>query len=152
MAKGKTSSESRPAGPVSVRPRAPEDGPYYHVFVRDLVVPCIIGVHPHERHLAQRVRVNVDLTVADPCGSAGDDIANVVSYDDVVVAVRSLARRGGIGLVETFAEEIAARCLRDGRVAAARVRVEKLDVFAEAESVGVEIERRRERATPGGAD
>jgi dihydroneopterin aldolase len=152
VAKGKTSSESRPAEPASVRPRAPEDRPYYYIFVRDLVVPCVIGIHPHERHLAQRVRVNVDLTVEDPCGSAGDDIANVVSYDDVVAGIRSLARRGGIGLVETFAEKIAALCLRDARVAAARIRVEKLDVFAEAESVGVEIERRRERATPGAVD
>jgi len=37
-------------------------------------------------------------------------------------------------------------CLSDPRVLSARIRVEKLDVFPEAESVGVEIERFRRRA------
>ena len=45
------------------------------------------------------------------------------------------------GTVETLAEDIAAMCLEDTRVRSARVRVEKLDVFTEATSVGVEIER-----------
>ncbi|MHA1598894.1 MAG: dihydroneopterin aldolase, partial [Alphaproteobacteria bacterium] len=43
--------------------------------------------------------------------------------------------------VETLAEDIAAMCLDDARVRSARVRVEKLDVFVEVASVGVEIER-----------
>jgi 7,8-dihydroneopterin aldolase/epimerase/oxygenase len=43
--------------------------------------------------------------------------------------------------VETLAERIAALCLSDRRVRVARVRVEKLDVFPDATSVGVEIER-----------
>jgi dihydroneopterin aldolase len=44
-------------------------------------------------------------------------------------------------LLETLAEEIAAICLQDGRVRSVRVRVEKLDIFPDAASVGVEIER-----------
>ncbi len=32
-------------------------------------------------------------------------------------------------------------CLTDGRIRSARVRVEKLDAFPDAASVGVEIER-----------
>jgi len=42
-----------------------------------------------------------------------------------------------------LAERIAAMCLVDSRVLSARVRVEKLDVFPEASSVGVEIIRHR---------
>jgi dihydroneopterin aldolase len=45
-------------------------------------------------------------------------------------------------LVETLAERLAAFCLKDSRVVAVRVRVEKLDVFADAASVGVEIVRK----------
>jgi len=43
--------------------------------------------------------------------------------------------------VETLAERIAALCLDDARVRSVRIRVEKLDVFPDATSVGVEIER-----------
>ena len=45
---------------------------------------------------------------------------------------------------DTLAELIAAACLRDRRVMAARVRIEKPDVIPNARSVGVEIERLRE--------
>ena len=46
-------------------------------------------------------------------------------------------------LVETLAERIAEQCLADLRVQIARIRVEKLDVFADVGSVGVEIVRQR---------
>lgn len=112
-----------------------------HVFVRDLVLECSIGVHGHERGRPQRVRVNLDLAVHEKTAALNDDIANVVCYEGIVANVRRIAAGGHINLVETFAERIAAICLEDPRVLSARVRVEKLDVFADATSVGVEIER-----------
>lgn len=117
---------------------------FYRMFVRDLVVSCRIGVHPHEREAAQRVRINVDLTVEDSGADTGDDISAVVSYEDVIFGVHKITAGGHINLVETLAESIAGLCLADPRVKAVRVRVEKLDVFPEADSVGVEIERSRD--------
>lgn len=112
-----------------------------HVFVRDLVLACSIGVHQHERGETQRVRVNLDLAVREDERNLGDDIANVVCYEAIVAGIRRIAAAGHVNLVETLAERIAAMCLEDARVRVARVRVEKLDVFADATSVGVEIER-----------
>jgi dihydroneopterin aldolase len=67
----------------------------------------------------------------------------VVDYEGVADAVRAIVAAGHVMLVETLAERIAESCLADARVHLARVRVEKLDVFADAASAGVEIERRR---------
>jgi len=111
------------------------------LFVRDLVVPCAIGVYAHEKGKRQNVRINVDLNIADPNAIHDDRIDEVVSYDDVVVGIRALVEQGHIHLVETLAERIADMCLADRRANRVRVRIEKLDVLAEAESVGVEIER-----------
>ena len=116
------------------------------VFVRDLVLNCLIGVHRHEQDGKQSVRVNLDLTVEDQVDGIGDKLANVVSYEDIVLNLRALADAGHISLVETLAERIADLCLVDPRVQLARVRVEKLDVFADAASVGVEIERKNPKA------
>ena len=108
--------------------------------MRDLVVPGLIGVHRHERDEKQRVRINLDLTVAEP--AAGDDrLTSVVNYETIVSRIRAALAAGHMNLVETLAERIAALCLDDSRVYAVRVRVEKLDVFPDAASVGVEIER-----------
>jgi dihydroneopterin aldolase len=121
-----------------------------HVFLRDLVLPARIGVHPHERGDAQRIRVNIDLGVEDDAlrdasrGSVGrDELRRVVDYETVATTVRAIIAAGHVVLVETLAERIAEACLEDPRVHLARIRVEKLDVFADAASAGVEIERRR---------
>ena len=121
-----------------------------HVFLRDLVLPASIGVHPHEHAGTQRVRINVDLGVEDDGARAlsrpsvgRDDLRRVVDYEGVADAVRAIVAAGHVMLVETLAERIAESCLADARVQLARVRVEKLDVFADAASAGVEIERRR---------
>lgn len=112
-----------------------------HLFIRDLVLECSIGVHGHERDSAQRVRINMDMAVREGSGSIDDDIGNVVCYEKISSEVREIATSRHFNLAETLAEEIAAMCLEDSRVRSARVRVEKLDVFADAASVGVEIER-----------
>jgi 7,8-dihydroneopterin aldolase/epimerase/oxygenase len=51
--------------------------------------------------------------------------------------------QGHVNLVETLCEKIASACLKDRRVLAARIRVEKPDIIPNARSVGVEIERGR---------
>jgi dihydroneopterin aldolase len=116
----------------------------YRILVRDLVLKCSIGIHAHERLAPQRVRVNIEMAAFEQAGPLSDDIANVVSYEDTIDGVKGILANGHINLVETLAEKIASLCLEDGRVASVTVRVEKLDVYAEAASVGIEIERRRD--------
>jgi len=102
-------------------------------FVRDLVMDALIGVYAHERIKPQRIRLNLDLETIAP-GITGEDMAAVV---------KGLVNQGHVTLIETLAERIAERCLSDARISWVKVRVEKLDVFPDAASVGVEIERAR---------
>lgn len=113
-----------------------------HVFVRDLVLMCSIGVYDFEHEAKQRVRFNLDLAVFEgDISTVADDIQNVVCYEEITNGVRAVCDQGHINLVETLAEEIAIVCLDNTQVRSVRVRVEKLDVFEDASSVGVEIER-----------
>jgi len=68
----------------------------------------------------------------------------VLNYETIVDGIKALADGKHINLVESLADRIAELCLADPRVRAARVMVEKLDIYAEAASVGVMIERRRD--------
>ena len=121
-----------------------------HVFLRDMVLPASIGIYPHEEAAKQRVRINVDLGVEDDGARAlsrarvgRDELSRVVDYEKVAASVRGIVAAGHVRLVETLAERIAEACLADPRVHLARVRVEKLDIFDDATSAGVEIERRQ---------
>ena len=130
---------------MSVLPPWPERPPLRRVFLRDMLVEAQIGVYPHEEGVTQRVRVNIDFGVQDEPGLAvgRDDLSRTVSYERLVQMVRRIIGEGHVRLVETLAERIAVGVLAESRIRVVRVRVEKLDVFAELESVGVEIERRQ---------
>jgi 7,8-dihydroneopterin aldolase/epimerase/oxygenase len=121
-----------------------------HVFVRDMVLRASIGVHPPEHETTQRVRINIDLGVEDDGARplsrtrvGRDELSRVVDYEKIADAVRCIVASGHVRLVETLAERLAEACLNDPLVQLVRVRVEKLDVFPDSASAGVEIERRR---------
>ncbi len=111
------------------------------VFVRDLVMSCSIGVHAHEHEHKQRVRLNLDLDVMETVEPIGDDLRNVVCYDEIISAVRRIVDAGHVRLIETLAERVAALCLADPRIRTARVQIEKLDVYDDVSSVGISIVR-----------
>ena len=114
-----------------------------HVFIRDMVLKCLIGVYKHEYKNKQKVRINLDLAVIEGDDPLMDQLEKVICYDKIAEKVRGLASKGHVNLVETFAESIASMCLLDSRVISVRVRVEKLEALEDAESVGIEIERSR---------
>ena len=125
-----------------------------HVFLRDMVLAASIGIYPHERDAPQRIRINVDLAVTEGMGEQGgvglsraavgrDELSRVLDYETLAKSVRQQVAAGHVMLVETLAERLAEQCLTDERVQVARIRVEKLDVFEDAASAGVEIERQR---------
>lgn len=117
-----------------------------HVFVRDLELDANIGVYKREKGKLQPVRINVDLTVEETEGEVADRLESVVDYGAVVEGIKTILAAGHLNLVETLAEQVAAHCLADPRVRVARVRIEKLNVIAEASSVGVEIEREADQS------
>ena len=115
-----------------------------HVLINDLILPARIGIHKHEKERPQRVRVNLDISVAENSPIEKDHISEVLNYEEIVEAVKVLVSGGHINLVETLAEKISGLCLSYEQVSAVIVRVEKLDVFRETTSVGVEINRIRQ--------
>jgi len=123
--------------------RAAAETIHYTAFVRGLVVVCSIGIRREEHERKQRVRVSVELTGALGTPPIGDDRRRVINYEQVVKAIRDIAASGHIDLCEGFAERVCDACLADPRVERVRATVEKLEVFAEADSVGATIERRR---------
>ena len=115
----------------------------YRVFVHNLVLMCSIGVRRAKRERLQRVRISVELTATPKTAYPREDRRRVINYEKIVTAIRQIARSGHIDLCEGFAERIAASCFADPRVAHARISVEKIDIYPDAEGVGAILERSR---------
>lgn len=128
---------------------------YTKILIRDLQISASIGVYAHEKEAYQPILVNIELTLGPdlsaeprvfvPARRAPQDREHheVVCYASVCEQVERLAREQHTELVESLVEAVAGLCLSDGRVLAARVRVEKTAAVPRARAVGAEILRRR---------
>ncbi len=97
------------------------------IFVKDYVIDCHIGVYAEEHGTTQKVRLTVDAYLAPEVRATRDEMAEVPSYTDIIDAIDDTASGGHIELVETFAERICERLLKDKRIASVKARIEKLE-------------------------
>ncbi|MGQ0645139.1 MAG: dihydroneopterin aldolase [Elusimicrobiota bacterium] len=111
--------------------------------VRGLEVWLKVGCTPEERAFAQKIILRVALEL--PLRDAGrkDDAAETVDYAELARRLKGALEPRTFRLMEAVAEAAAEESLRDARVRAATVRVDKR-ALAGIESAWVEI--RRERA------
>ena len=121
-----------------------------HMFLRDMVLSASIGVHPHEHAAPQRVRINVDLGVEDdgarPCRARGSGATSCRAWWITrrwPTRCAASSPPATSGWWRRWPSGSPRPAWPTARVHLARVRVEKLDIFADATSAGVEIERRQ---------
>jgi dihydroneopterin aldolase len=126
---------------TEVTPELPRD----RIFVSNYVREMELGAFPGERGTTQRVRFDVALEVAREETPLEDRPARVVSYDDLVDAIETVATGPRANLVETLAERLAELCLVDPRARRVHLRIEKLDRLPGGAGLGVEIVRARGR-------
>lgn len=113
------------------------------IFIRDLLVRCIVGVDEQER--AGKQDVLVHLTLYTDLRQAGrtDAIEDTVDYKVLKKRILHMAQNSQFHLIEALAQRIAEECLKDSRVERVHVVVEKPGALRFARTVGVEITRRR---------
>jgi dihydroneopterin aldolase len=124
-------------------PTLPPAG-YRCIVVDDLRLKIFIGALAQERKAPQEVSITLHMMVRDAGPSVSDELADHVSYADVVVKLKERAKSTRhVNLVETLAEETAAMALADARVESVIVDIRKTEIIAEARGVGVIIHRHR---------
>ena len=111
------------------------------MFIKDLVLQCIIGTRPLERKKKQKIIINIALECSLSRAGKSDSIGDTVNYDDLQRTIRGLASRSRFFLIERLADEIASICLRNKRVTGVIVSVDKPDAIPGAKSAAVEINR-----------
>ncbi len=115
----------------------------YQVQINELVLNASIGIHEHERKKKQRISISLSIKAIDNLSEVNESINNVVSYEDIIRKLKKLIGTGHIDLIETLSEKIFDLCFDDPRVLSVWMKLEKLDVFREAKSVGIEILRNK---------
>ena len=113
------------------------------VFIKNLMVRGVIGISERERSERQDIVINIVLETDITEGATKDDISSCVNYRTVAKRVIAHVESSKPFTVERLAEEISGICLEEDRVISVHVRVEKPGAVRFSESVGVEIERKK---------
>jgi dihydroneopterin aldolase len=120
------------------RPVAPGG---YTVFIRELSVMTVIGVHAQERTAARALLMDLDIELAACAAGDSDRIEDTVDYSVVVDAVRAELAARSYHLLERVAETVAGLVLGRFGARRVRVRVAKAGILPGVGQVGVMIER-----------
>jgi dihydroneopterin aldolase len=121
------------------------------VFVRGLQLDTVIGVYAWEREVRQRLLLDLEMATDIRPAAVSDDVTDALNYAAVSERLRAFAAGNSFLLIEKLAEELANVVMREFFVSWVRLRLCKPGAVAQAEDVGVLIERgeRAERAAPG---
>lgn len=113
------------------------------IHIRDLLVRCIVGIYPEERHEKQDVIINLTLHADLRNAGTTDNIDDTVNYKTIKKQVLTMIQQSEYFLLEKLADEIAQIALRDERVQQVEVSIDKPGALRFARSVAVEIHRNR---------
>ena len=111
------------------------------ILVRDLVLKISVGIHNFEKKKKQRVKFNLDINIDPSLVPDDNNLNSIINYEDVIKNIEKIANKKHYLLLETLAEKIFLKLFENIRVKKVKLRIEKLDVFKNTSSVGIEIEK-----------
>jgi len=113
------------------------------IFIKNLRVIGILGVHPYEQRKPQRIRVNVEVTTDITEAAKNDAIKQTIDYSMLTHHIIDFMEANRFFTIEALIEALAQEILKFDRVDEVKLRIEKPNAVPEAESVGVEISRKK---------
>mgnify|MGYP000338269307 CR=1 FL=1 len=114
------------------------------VFLEQLALRSVIGVHAWERAFAQRLELDLVLGVDTRPAAGSDAIADAVDYAALSERLVELAGQADCQLIETLAERLAEAVLGDARIRRVELTLRKPGALPAARSVGIRLVRSQE--------
>ncbi len=95
------------------------------LIISSLAAQCRLGVTGQERSTPQTVWIDLELGIDAASAAAADDVKEAIDYAALVKAVKALAERTSLQLMETLGERIAQLVLERFDTSQVFVRVKK---------------------------
>jgi len=111
------------------------------VLIEGLSLETVIGVYDWERTVRQRLELDLELGTDIRPAARDDDLDRTLDYAAICQRLADYADANAHGLVETFAERVAALLIEEFGVRQLRLTVRKPGAVAAARAVGIRIER-----------
>lgn len=114
------------------------------IFISALTAEAVIGIYDWERHVKQRLEIDLEMSFDLRTAAGSDAIEDTLNYKSIAKRVLAFVEASSFRLVETLAGEIARIVLEEFQVARVKVTVHKPGAIRHSRDVGVVIERGRD--------
>jgi len=111
------------------------------VFLEQLRVDTIIGIHDWERRVRQTLLVDLEMATDAGPAAASESIEDALDYQQVAARVTAFIQAGEFQLLETLAHELAAVLQTEFGLPWLKLRIAKPGAVPAAQTVGVVLER-----------
>ena len=113
------------------------------VIIKNLILNIFIGIHNFEKKKKQRVRFNIEIITDPSIKPNNQDLSTILNYEDVINKIQTLVKKQHHELIEDLAENIFKIIFQNKIVKKINIKIEKLDIVKNSESVGIEFSKNR---------
>ncbi len=106
------------------------------VIVKDLILQIFVGIHSFEKLKKQKVKFNIEITTDSNLKS---EIKSIVNYENVINDIKKITDAKHYELLESLSEMILDEMFKNKRIKKVKLKIEKLEIIKETESVGIEV-------------
>ena len=111
------------------------------VIIKNLVLNIFIGIHDFEKKKKQRVRFNIEVVTNPNIKPNNKDLSTILNYEDLIIKIKLLVKKQHHELIEDLAENIFEIIFQNRLVKKTNIKIEKLDIIKNSESVGIEFSK-----------
>ncbi len=110
------------------------------IIITDLILLLSVGIHDFEKKNKQRVKFNIEITT-DP--NLKPDIKTIVNYESIIGDIKKLTNKKHFELLESLSEAIFDDIFKNKKIKKVKLKIQKLDIIKETQSVGIEVVKTR---------
>ncbi len=111
------------------------------ILIKDLILKIYVGIHDFEMKKKQRVKFNIEISTDPNLKPNNKNLSSILNYEEIINEIKTLVEKFHHKLLEDLAENIFEILLKKAIVKKAIIRLEKLDIIKNTDSVGIEIEK-----------
>ena len=111
------------------------------VIIKNLIISMFIGIHAFEKRKKQRVKFNITITTDSKIEPNRKELSTILDYEKVIKNLTLLVKKKHYDLLEELSESIFEMIFISKLVKKVNLKLEKLDVIKNAESVGIEVSK-----------
>ena len=113
------------------------------VLIKNLILNIFIGIHNFERKKKQKVRFNIEIITDPNINPSKKDMTTILNYETIVNKINFLVKKKHHDLLEELAENIFDVIFKFRLVNKVKIKIEKLEIIKETESVGINVSKTR---------